>query len=837
MPDLTREKFVEHPVYGRVYRSGDFGRLLPDGSLAFVGRRDDLVKLRGQRIELGEVNRAILQSERVKGCTTMICKDKNTDAQLLVSFWVPAVIDRSDVLKDSDISARLTKDLFDTITKLLPTYMVPSFLFPRAHIPMTVNGKVDKYLLTEVFQNATPQYLNLHSFHFDKAGITDGIEKFSELELKISRCVASVTQSPEASIGRHTSFYSLGMDSILAISFSRQLKVEGLGQVDVSTTMKNDTVARLAASIERNNKVKTKRQDCLPEMEKLFSSEFVDEVRQRVHKAGKRTKRILPCTPLQEAMLSHMVTKDCDSYLNHLIFEIIGDRDRLKAAWFAVIERHDILRSWFLPTPDPRFSFAQVVLDAIDIPWNVTECSNTDMKSRIEHQKGSIFPAGDCTVPYAFTEFCNLTTGKSELHLFMHHALYDGEAMAQLLQEVEQSFFGLQLAPVVSFDSYLELVLNTNIEAEDRFWKNYLTGVSPTYISVLQSNNTSSDSGTHNFYTHLGIPLTRVIEYCRNCSVTLLNLLQAAWAKLLFAYTGESDICFGNVFSSRALSVEGAKRIIGPCFNTLPLRVKLNKNTANSELMLQLRETKADMLSYQLTSLRRIQSLFGSDTSRLFDTLLLLQKAPQSLNGEIWKFVAESGSMGFPIVCEICPDYNNDMLSFCLHYEGSKTLTPDGLQMLEGYMETIRHTIEYPGARAADRSIVKSGVPSFISFSKPSATENHQSRELEEWSAEALEIRELLSCLSKVETKSISLSTTIYKLGLDSINAIQIAADLRKRGYDISAADILEVSTGITFGRNRMLNSIGAHRCRDCFHASTIHASTRINAQRNLQAV
>jgi non-ribosomal peptide synthetase component F len=66
MPELTSKKFIEHPDYGRIYRSGDYGRLLPDGSLSFSGRRDDLVKLRGHRIELGEVNASILGNPAVK---------------------------------------------------------------------------------------------------------------------------------------------------------------------------------------------------------------------------------------------------------------------------------------------------------------------------------------------------------------------------------------------------------------------------------------------------------------------------------------------------------------------------------------------------------------------------------------------------------------------------------------------------------------------------------------------------------------------------------------------------------------------------------------------------
>ncbi|WEW57918.1 hypothetical protein PRK78_003385 [Emydomyces testavorans] len=793
MPDLTGEKFVEHQEYSRVYRSGDYGRMLPDGSLAFVGRRDDLVKLRGQRIELGEINSAVLQDPGIKSCITLVCKDQSSGAQSLVSFYVPAADNPHDVVTDLGSSSILTKGLFDKLSKVLPSYMVPSFILPIASIPMTSNGKVDQGVLINSFFEAASEYLDLYA---NNAEISDNTEELSETESTIAQIVASVTSSSATSIGRHSSFYRLGMDSILAIPFSKQLKLAGLGQVDVSIIMKNDTVARLAAAIEQRVKTEATKQHQLPNFEGLFSSEFTKKVRYDVERSGKKIRKILPCTPLQEAMLSQTASDNQDSYFNHLTFAVLGDIAKLKSAWTSMIARHDILRTWFQPTNDAHFAFAQVVLDIVDLPWSSVECSSTDLKTIVEHHKGTILSGNKVVVPYVFIEFRNTTTRQTQLHLLIHHALYDGEAMAQLLQEVEQTVLGIQLPPVVPFDYYLEQMVKTDVEAADEFWSGYLSGFSPSYLVPLGPNVPNVKTKKyHTFSAYLDMPLTQVTDSCKKASVTLLSLLQAAWAKLLFCYSGFLDICFGDVSSCRILPVDGAERIVGPCFNTLPQRVKLTKNIVNGDLMLQLRKFKADVLPYQLTSLRRLQSRFGPNGSRLFDTLLLLQKSPQPLNEDIWKLIDEYGDMDFPFVCEVVPNSDKNVLELHLHCEASKVLFDNVSQMLEGYMESIRHTIQYPSARAADPSIVKSGTPPFINISKPIIEKVSDDDESDEWPEEALEVRELVSALAKVDPRHIKPGTTIYKLGLDSINAIQIAANLRTSGYEISASDILEGPT------------------------------------------
>ncbi|KMU85513.1 nonribosomal peptide synthetase 2 [Coccidioides immitis H538.4] len=168
--------------------------------------------------------------------------------------------------------------------------------------------------------------------------------------------------------------------------------------------------------------------------------------------------------------------------------------------------------------------------------------------------------------------------------------------------------------------------------------------------------------------------------------------------------------------------------------------------------------------------------------------------------------------MDFPFICEIVPNSEKDVLRVCLYCDGSKTSLDSVRQMLGGYVESIHHTLQYPSARATDTSVVKSGIPPFINISRPIVEKETMNDDLREWSNKALEVRELVSELAKVERKHIKLNTTIYKLGLDSINAIQIAANLRAKGYEISAEDILEAPTILS----------------DCLSARKVNSKRRI---------
>ena len=135
-PDLTAERFLPHPFRpdpeARVYKTGDRVRILPDGTLEFLGRLDHQVKLRGFRIELGEVEAALGQHPGVQDALVLVREEPPGDKRL-VAYVVP----RAGATPSADA-------LRQALRQTLPDYMVPAAFVLLSAFPLTPNGKVDR---------------------------------------------------------------------------------------------------------------------------------------------------------------------------------------------------------------------------------------------------------------------------------------------------------------------------------------------------------------------------------------------------------------------------------------------------------------------------------------------------------------------------------------------------------------------------------------------------------------------------------------------------------------------------------------------------------------------
>ena len=179
-PERTRNAFLP----GRRYRSGDYGRWLPDGKLEFLGRRDTQVKISGFRIEIGEIENALLRVVGVRNGAVVVNK------QLVAFYSAPEPLDADE----------LRKRLGET----LPTYMVPAAFHWQKTLPLTENGKVDRKALTAL------------------AGELDATDENREVpstvtEQRLAAAWANVLGIPKEQIGRRDHFFDLGGTSLSAL--------------------------------------------------------------------------------------------------------------------------------------------------------------------------------------------------------------------------------------------------------------------------------------------------------------------------------------------------------------------------------------------------------------------------------------------------------------------------------------------------------------------------------------------------------------------------------------------------------------------------------------------
>ncbi|KAI7781044.1 hypothetical protein LA080_015278 [Diaporthe eres] len=753
MPGVTKDKFIDHPRCGRIYRSGDIGRMLADGSLLIVGRVDDQIKLRGQRVELGEVSATVALSNEVSNCTAMLVNN----GQQLACFYVPRSSqgDKFKILTAGKGTVKMNESIYGTLQSRLPSYMTPSYLIPISTIPMTSSGKIDKRRLSSRFSNLDTNELEPFSVTAE-SGDEDG--DWSEDERKIADLVATALGVRPQDVGRWTPLTSLGLDSMSAIPVAKELQGAFNQRLPISTILQNTSTAKLAALLAGGAVETVHSEDHLD----VFPPEFCEAIQRWARSNKLEVETILPCTPLQEAMLASAASDA--SYLNKMLFRLNTDSTKMRNIWKAMFQRHAILRTNFYSTDNRDHVIAQCVLKTWEPDWLTFDADATSLDESISRHAATLPNPIDSGVPPV--SLAVIGQGSlTYLSFICHHAMYDGVAMSRLLEEIEQTAAGSELPQPPSYQPFLREVLALPTST-DEFWKTHLGGLKPKTLP-----SSEKDSGRGTMTKVLDLPLAKVEHRLRMLNVSLLSFLQAAWSSLLGIIQGSDDVCFVNVVNGRTGTVERVDELVAPCFNTIPARVQLHNQRRNIDLLNFFQSLNPELLQYQFTPLRRIQALC-SGALRVFDTLLLLQQTPKKLNESVWILERDDGEMDFPLICEVTPILGSD-------YRG-----------LEVKLHFDRQPLPSPLQERLDRL-------GLVHVSRTSDERNlSDTVTQEEWSDSEKTVRGVLSDISKSKAASISRHMTIFQLGLDSINAVQVAALLRKAGYPgATATDVLENPT------------------------------------------
>lgn len=227
-PDLTAERFIPAPwdPAQRLYRSGDMARRLPHGEIEYLGRNDDQLKIRGQRIELSEIDAVLLSLPGIKQAASVAVSLNQSlgglaDDRQLVSYII------SDTPQESE-------HLREQLAERLPAHMVPVIIIPLDTFPLSSNGKLDRKALP------APQ-LRDHD---------NAREPIGELETQLAALFADLLQQPK--VAANQDFFALGGHSLLAMRLAAQIRKQLGYPLTVGHIMVNSTVEKLAKIIQQN---------------------------------------------------------------------------------------------------------------------------------------------------------------------------------------------------------------------------------------------------------------------------------------------------------------------------------------------------------------------------------------------------------------------------------------------------------------------------------------------------------------------------------------------------------------------------------------------------------
>ena len=589
---LTSEKFILNPFRDgeRLYKTGDLGRWLDDGTIEFVGRIDDQVKIRGYRIELGEIQSVVQEYSGVSS-SVVLARELSTGDKELVAYVVG---DGVDVGK-----------LRGYLRGILPNYMIPGYFVLLDSIPLTSNGKIDKRSLPDP----------------DGASITTGIEYIAPrnaVEEKLVEIWSDVLGIPKEEISVKSNFFELGGHSLKVLRLSGVIHKEFEVKISVQDLFNSSSLESQSMHIGR---------------ETVFDY-------QEISQAPLSESYILSSSQRRLWVLSQFDSANV-AYNMHMVQLIEGvDVGALEQAFTSLISRHESLRTVFREVDggdirqiiNPAFDFKLVIED-------LEGMSSEEQRSKVN--SFSYLPFHLAEGPLLRGALYRISAGHHVFVYVMHHIISDELSLKVLFNEL--MFFyegylhgGSPSLPAlrIHYKDYSvwqqQELLSGNLSASALYWKNQFQGDIPVLNLVTDYVRPTVKTYSGGFVNcrlqgSIVSDFRSLLEH-RSCTMFMgvLSLVNA----LLYKYTGDQDIIIGSPISGRDhVDLEGQ---IGFYVNTLALRTRFENTDSFSDLLGKVKEVALGDYSHQMYPFDELVDGLSlpRDTSRnpLFDVLVTYQR-------------------------------------------------------------------------------------------------------------------------------------------------------------------------------------------------------------------
>ncbi|WP_328540612.1 non-ribosomal peptide synthetase [Streptomyces sp. NBC_00344] len=541
----TADRFLPDPYGppgGRVYRTGDLVRWNAQGCLEFVGRADGQVKVRGYRVEPGEIETAVRRHPAVREAVVLARPDRS-GALALVAY---AVADPADL-----------GDLRGFLAESLPAYLVPAAVVVLDELPLTRNGKVDRAALPEA--TYTPA-----------AGRR---EPATELERQLADIWTEVLGI--AGLGTDDDFFALGGHSLLAIRMVGAVAERtGLQMTfrDLFTTRTIAALARLLADAEQVG----------------------DPILRGTGTDG------LPVSFGQERLIFlDQLEGAGPAYTIPVAWRLTGplERDRLTAAFDSLVARHEVLRT--------RFTLVDgVALQEIDPDWAGLDRRDADtVADAVRAARNEARVPFDLVTGPLFRAVMWSSGDEHVLLMAMHHTVSDGWSMGLLIRELEACYDGVEPPhPPVRYADFAAWqrgrLTEGRLAAELNHWRQRLADLPTLELPTDRPRPiTRTGAGGSVEFTVDPELVASLERLSREHGATLFMTLLAASQVLLGRWSGQSDFGVGTPVAGRGRPE--VRDVVGFFLETLVLRTDLSGEPSFAELLGRVRADALDAYEHQ----------------------------------------------------------------------------------------------------------------------------------------------------------------------------------------------------------------------------------------------
>jgi amino acid adenylation domain-containing protein len=514
--------FKKVPGRRRLYRTGDLGSWLPDGRIAFWGRKDYQLKVRGFRIEPGEIESQLLKHPDVNEAVVIDREDEQGDKYLCAYL----------VLNGNADIARVKESFDDS----LPYYMIPAYFIPMEKLPLTSNGKVDRKALKHIEIN-TP-------------AAADFQPPVNEMEEKLADIWSGVLGIGKDGISTNANFFDLGGQSLKATTLLAKIHKALNVKVPLTKIFKYPTIKELAGYLKGMA------------IDKFTAVGAAEE------------KEYYPLSSAQKRLYILQQSAPSSIFYNiPCLFELEGrfEKQRIKESFAKLVRRHENLRTGFhMVKGEP----VQVIHNRVDFDIHYYESGQLNKEKFLED---FIRPFDLSRAPLLRIKVIKTAETEYLLAIDMHHIILDGVSIQIFIEDFMALYSGRELPGLrIHYKDFSQWqssrMESEEMKAQEVYWLKEFEdeATALTFPTDFPRPRTKDFKGNRIIFIVDKEETAQLNMMAKEEGATLFILLLALMNVLFFKLSGQEDITLGTANAGRRH--EDLERIMGMFVNTLALR-------------------------------------------------------------------------------------------------------------------------------------------------------------------------------------------------------------------------------------------------------------------------
>ncbi|MCF6434834.1 SDR family NAD(P)-dependent oxidoreductase [Pseudoalteromonas sp. MMG022] len=430
----------------------------------------------------------------------------------------------------------------------------------------------------------------------------------------------------------------------------------------------------------------------------------------------------MPATSTQVGLMYESLVSDTKGmYVSQLVNQLRGELDEVafKAAWQAIVQRHSIYRTAFHVNDEGIF--VQAVKEYVQVPWHSHDWTHLDAEQ--QEAKFSALVAEDAQTnfdiakaPLMRINLVKLSDDCYRMLLSEHHGISDGWSRGVVLRELAQFYLAyvdgsdLTLPEAHPFADYVGWLNSQDMQAAKQFWQQSLSNA-PMSKPLAGQNEATQVESIDRFSCHFSCELsTQVQTFAKQHRITVNTIAQLAWALTLSIYSDSDDVVFATTLSGRPAALEGVEEIVGAFINTVPVRIKLDKQQSIIALLQQCQQLQLGIAESDFLPLSEVLKQGGvSSVNDVINSLFVYENFPLTAptkqpDSSLWvEWVDSLDKSEFPLSLMLIPEQQLEWVVYyhTPHFDAEAIKT-----MSENYQAILAALMDNSAQRLSDVSLL-----------------------------------------------------------------------------------------------------------------------------------